>query len=87
MSDSDVNIAELGVDPSIVSQHPEVVSGAPVFPGTRVPVRLLQHHLCEGESLDEILEHYPITREHVVNVLNLAFERIIGPRNDEHPYR
>ena len=84
---SDVNIAELGVDPSIVSQEHDVVSGAPVFPGTRVPVRLLQHHLCEGESLDEVLEQYPITREQAINVLNLAFERIIGPRDDEHPFR
>ena len=84
---SDVNIAELGVDPSIVSQHPEVVSGAPVFPGTRVPVRMLQNHIAEGDPLEVFLDDYSISREQAIRVLDLAFERIIGPRNDERPYR
>ena len=82
-----VNIAEMGVDPSIISQTPGVVSGAPVFPGTRVPVRMLLNHIVEGEPLDLFLDDYAITREQAVNVLELAFERTIGPRDSENPVR
>lgn len=84
---SEVSIAELGVDPSVISQDPEVFSGAPVFPGTRVPVRLLQNYLAEGHPLDAFLSNCSISREQAVKVLDLAFERIIGPRDDEDPVR
>ena len=82
-----VNLAKLGVDPSIITQKPGIGSGAPVFPGTRVPVRMLQNHLAEGDPLDEFLDDYSISREQAIKVLDLAFERIIGPRDDEHPFR
>ena len=83
----EVNLAELGVDPSIISQEPEVFSGAPVFPGTRVPVRLLQCYLAEGQPLDKFLNDCSIERDQAIKVLALAFERIIGPQDDEDPVR
>jgi uncharacterized protein (DUF433 family) len=38
---------------------PDVVSGALVFKGTRIPVEVLFENLAAGVPLDEILESYP----------------------------
>jgi uncharacterized protein (DUF433 family) len=46
------------------SQHADVVSGALVFAGTRVPVDILIDYLKAGESLEQFLEGFPtVTRE------------------------
>jgi uncharacterized protein (DUF433 family) len=37
----------------IVSRNPNVMNGALVFAGTRVPVKVLMDHLAAGDSLDE----------------------------------
>ncbi|MGA9994651.1 MAG: DUF433 domain-containing protein [Pyrinomonadaceae bacterium] len=43
----------------IISRDPEVVSGAPVFAGTRVPVQALIDYLAAGHSLAEFGEGFP----------------------------
>lgn len=43
----------------IVSRDPEVVSGALVFAGTRVPVEVLVQHLAAGDPLDRFLDDFP----------------------------
>jgi len=43
----------------IISRDPEVMSGTPVFAGTRVPVQALFDDLMGGESLAEFAEGYP----------------------------
>lgn len=48
----------------------DVLSGAPVFEGTRVPVSALLDNLEVGVSLDEFLENFPtVTRVQAVQVL------------------
>ncbi|CAN5592374.1 hypothetical protein BH10ACI3_BH10ACI3_04880 [soil metagenome] len=48
----------------------EIMSGAPVFTGTRVPVAALLENLEVGVSLDEFLENFPtVKREQAVRVL------------------
>lgn len=48
----------------------EIMSGAPVFSGTRVPVSALLENLEAGVSLDEFLENFPtVTRDQAVRVL------------------
>ena len=60
-----------------VTQHPEVVSGAPVFEGTRVPVITLFEYLADNYSLNEFLEAFPrVTRENALTVLLYSKERI-----------
>jgi uncharacterized protein (DUF433 family) len=50
--------------PAVFSQHPEVMSGALVFKGTRVPVQTFFDHLDHGGTLKEFLEWYDgLTRE------------------------
>lgn len=48
----------------------EILSGAPVFSGTRVPVSALLENLEAGVSLDEFLENFPtVTRDQAVRIL------------------
>lgn len=47
------------VEDSVISRDPEVMSGTPVFAGTRVPVQALFDDLIGGESLAEFAEGYP----------------------------
>ncbi|MGD9627968.1 MAG: DUF433 domain-containing protein [Pyrinomonadaceae bacterium] len=48
----------------------EIMSGAPVFTGTRVPVSALLENLEAGVSLDEFLENFPtVRRDQAVRVL------------------
>lgn len=50
-----------------------IVSGTPVFMGTRVPVDSLFGCLAAGENLDEFLEGFPtVSREQAIDALNLA---------------
>ncbi len=43
----------------IITIDQEILSGQPVFKGTRVPIETLFLHLEEGISLDEFLEDFP----------------------------
>jgi uncharacterized protein (DUF433 family) len=43
----------------VVRIDPEIMSGEPCFPGTRVPVEILVDYLAGGDSLDFFLDQYP----------------------------
>jgi uncharacterized protein (DUF433 family) len=54
----------------------EIMSGAPVFRGTRVPVRILFDHLEGGETVEEFLAGFPsVSREQVITFLELVSSR------------
>lgn len=56
-----------------VSVDIEVMSGAPVFAGTRVPVKNLFDYLASGQTVDEFLQAFDwVKREHVEKVLGEA---------------
>ena len=62
----------------IISRSPEVMGGAAVFYGTRVPVQTLLDYLEGGESIDDFLEGFPsVTREHVIAFLEEAKDRLV----------
>lgn len=50
----------------IVSRNPDVVSGALVFAGTRVPVETLIDYLKAGDTVDRFLEGFPTVRREQV---------------------
>jgi uncharacterized protein (DUF433 family) len=59
----------------IVSRNPEVMNGALVFAGTRVPVEILIQHLKAGDSIDDFLEDFPtVTRDQAVAYLEMTLE-------------
>ena len=57
----------------IVTSSPDILSGAPVFAGTRVPVQSLIDYLEGGETIDDFLEGFPtVQRAQVVEFLEKA---------------
>jgi uncharacterized protein (DUF433 family) len=61
-----------------VCRDPDVMGGAPVFCGTRVPVQTLLDYLEAGESIDQFLEGFPsVTREQVIAFLEQAKDRLV----------
>ena len=43
----------------LVTIDPDIMSGEPVFTGTRVPVRNLIDYLSAGHTLNDFLEGFP----------------------------
>jgi uncharacterized protein (DUF433 family) len=61
-----------------VTIHPEIMSGAPVFSGTRVPIQTLFDYLLDGCTLEEFLENFPTVSEKAArSVLAYAGQRVI----------
>ena len=57
----------------VVHSDPEILSGVPVFVGTRVPVQSLFDYLEGGETLDEFLRQFPsVRRDQAIAALKLA---------------
>jgi uncharacterized protein (DUF433 family) len=55
---------------SVVHSDPDILSGTPVFVGTRVPVRTLLDNLAPGDTLEEFLDHFPtVSREQAIAAL------------------
>jgi uncharacterized protein (DUF433 family) len=66
-------IEEEAVESLPINIDPEIMSGTPVFEGTRVPVEALMNNLAAGVSLDEFLENFPtVNREQAVAVINFS---------------
>jgi uncharacterized protein (DUF433 family) len=62
----------------IITSTADVMGGAPVFAGTRVPVQILMDYLKGGESVDDFLEGFPtVSREQVIAFLEEAEEQFI----------
>ena len=63
----------------VVTSDPGILSGTPVFHGTRVPVQALIDCLEGGETIDEFLEGFPtVKREQVVAFLEEAAARMVA---------
>jgi len=58
---------------SVIIKDPEILSGTPVFRGTRVPLQNLFDYLEGGETLDTFLEGFPgVSREDAIAALEEA---------------
>jgi uncharacterized protein (DUF433 family) len=56
-----------------VSIDPEIMSGTPVFAGTRVPIQNLFDYIEAGEDLNEFLDDFPsVSKETAVAILEMA---------------
>ena len=64
---------------AIITCSPDVLSGTPVFAGTRVPVQALIDYLEGGETIDSFLAGFPsVKREQVVAFLEEAAARMVA---------
>jgi uncharacterized protein (DUF433 family) len=62
--------------PLIISD-PDILSGTPVFSGTRAPVKNLANYLEAGDNIDNFLDDFPsVSREQVIGFLEQARERL-----------
>lgn len=65
---------------NLISIHPEILGGTPVFSGTRVPVRTLFEYLEDDYSLDEFLACFPtVSRELATRVLEQSKDALLQP--------
>ena len=63
----------------VVHSDTEILSGTPVFVGTRVPARSLSDYLAGGHSLDEFLEDFPtVRREQAVTFLEKSSQQFLA---------
>jgi uncharacterized protein (DUF433 family) len=69
-------------DQTLISRDPEILSGTPVFAGTRVPARTLFDYLEEGHNLNEFLDDFPTVRREQAHAVLELFRRALL----EQPY-
>ncbi len=63
----------------LIQSDAEILSGAPCFVGTRVPVQALFDYLEGGETLENFLEGFPtVSRELAVAVLEEARAKLVA---------
>ena len=64
---------------NVIVKNPAVLSGEPVFRGTRVPFKALTDYLEGGDTLDEFLKQYPsVTREAAIAALEEARSSLVA---------
>lgn len=62
----------------IVHSNPEIMGGAPVFVGTRVPLQNLIDSLEGGESIEDFLDGFPsVKREQVIAVIEAGKAKVL----------
>jgi uncharacterized protein (DUF433 family) len=60
-----------------ITVNPQILSGKPIFEGTRIPVDLILEFLSQGNSIEKVLEEYPsLTKEDILGALNFAAKKI-----------
>jgi len=65
------------VETQIISRSPNILSGTPVFAGTRVPVQTIIDYVAGGHSLEEFLDDFPtVRREQALELLQQIKERL-----------
>ena len=63
----------------VIVKDPDILGGAPVFRGTRVPFQALLDYLEGGQTLDEFIDDFPtVAREAAISALELANSILAG---------
>ena len=65
-------------DEPVIHIDPEIMSGTPVFVGTRVPFQTLLDYIESGRPLGEFLEDFPtVSKEQAIAALEQAKEALL----------
>ena len=63
----------------VVHSDPDIMSGTPVFVGTRVPFQALLDYLEGGQPLSEFLEDFPtVSKQQAIDALEQAKEALLA---------
>jgi uncharacterized protein (DUF433 family) len=69
------------VESQVISRSPNIMSGTPVFAGTRVPVQTVIDYLAGGHPLAEFLDDFPtVSREQALELLERVKEMLKDAR-------
>ena len=69
------------IETQVISRSPDIMSGAPVFAGTRVPVQTMIDYLAGGHPLEEFLDDFPtVRREQALELLARVKEMLKDAR-------
>lgn len=64
---------------NVIVKNPDILGGAPVFCGTRVPIQALFDYLEGGETLEDFLQGFPtVTRELAIAALEEAKDVLLA---------
>jgi uncharacterized protein (DUF433 family) len=64
---------------NVIVKNPDILGGAPVFRGTRVPIQTLFEYLEGGETLEDFLKGFPtVTRESAIAALEEAKDLLLA---------
>lgn len=56
-----------------ITINPKICGGKPCFRGTRIPVSVVLNYIGAGDSIETVLENYPVlTRKHILEAIRLA---------------
>lgn len=67
------------VQEPVVHSDPDIMSGTPVFGGTRVPFQTLIDYIEAGQPLSEFLEDFPtVSKEQAIGALEQAKEALLA---------
>jgi uncharacterized protein (DUF433 family) len=61
----------------VIHSDPEIMSGIPVFVGTRVPLQTFFDYLEGDEGLTEFLEDFPHLKEQALKVLEVIARKML----------
>ncbi len=74
------------MDKPLIYKGRDVMSGTPVFYGTRVPVQTLIDYITTGDTIETFLEDFPtVSREQVVRFLEDAGHFMIAQADENTP--
>ena len=66
-------------DQEVIHSDPEILSGTPVFVGTRVPAQTLLDYLEGGHPLAEFLDDFPtVTKAQAIAALEQAKHLLVS---------
>ncbi|NJO80611.1 MAG: DUF433 domain-containing protein [Cyanobacteria bacterium RM1_2_2] len=72
-----MTIQEMLHDRQIIHSDPEIMSGVPVFVGTRVPLQTLFDYLESEAGLAEFLQDFPHLQSQVLQVLEVIVKAML----------
>ncbi len=65
----------------LINIDPEIMSGTPVFKGTRVPVKNLFDYIETGETLEEFLDDFPsVKRAQAIQLMDAGLKLLLSNR-------
>ncbi|MDA0750928.1 MAG: DUF433 domain-containing protein [Verrucomicrobia bacterium] len=63
-----------------ISVDPDVCNGKPVFRGTRITVQTIFEFLSAGDSMEDVLKHYPSLKRSDIEAAFAYASRLTGNR-------